>query len=280
MEKCPLTEANKLCAVRLSSRGSGAPYTDGTVLVYHAIGHVPRRAPDWNGFVRPDRFAAQMRYLAEHHQVVRLDELLDASSTGARRVAITFDDGYRSVLEHAVPVLRALGLPATFFVPTRWIGQARGWEARGTTPLDLMSADELVDLDHAGFPVESHGHAHIDYGRADLDDVAADVGATVDALTALLGRPPRYLAYPYGRTSLDAAALVERAAFRAAFVLDRPQPLTGTFAITRVPIVPADIPPLFALKSAGHYARLRHSPPVRGVYRVVRPLVRNRWLWP
>jgi peptidoglycan/xylan/chitin deacetylase (PgdA/CDA1 family) len=249
------------------------------VLVYHAIGHVARSASEWNGFVHPDRFAAQMRYLAQHRRVVSLDELIDAPDAG-HRVAITFDDAYRSALEHAVPILEELGLPATFFVPTKWIGRGRGWEARGTTPHAVMSADELIGLDRSGFPVESHGHAHIDYGRAEPAEVVADVEAAVDGLTALLGRPPRYFAYPYGRTGPIAPALVERAGLRAAFALDRPQTLAGTFAVPRVPIVPADGRTLFALKSAGRYTGLRYSPPVRAVYRAIRPLVRNRWLWP
>jgi peptidoglycan/xylan/chitin deacetylase (PgdA/CDA1 family) len=250
------------------------------VLVYHAIGRVARSAPDWNGFVRPDRFDAQMRYLAEHRSVVSLDELLETRGGGRRRVAITFDDGYRSALEHAVPVLRAHGLSATFFVPTNWIGRTRGWEARGTRPHELMTAEELVELDHSGFPVECHGHAHIDYARHELTEVAADIDAAVEAFTALLGRRPRYLAYPYGRTHSDVASIVARAGFSAAFVLDHPCGVTGPFAISRVPIVPADSRPLFALKSAGIYADIRNSAPVRHVYGAVRPLVRNRWLWP
>jgi peptidoglycan/xylan/chitin deacetylase (PgdA/CDA1 family) len=55
--------------------------------------------------------------------------LLEAAAVlaGARRarrdvVALTFDDGYRDVYLRALPVLRALGLPATVFVPTGYIG--------------------------------------------------------------------------------------------------------------------------------------------------------------
>jgi peptidoglycan/xylan/chitin deacetylase (PgdA/CDA1 family) len=255
-------------------------FSSDTVLVYHSIGRVRRNAPEYNGFVTRERFSAQMRYLAEHRSVVPLGQLVDATNGPHGRVAITFDDGYRSTLKHAVPVLRALGLPATFFVPTKWIGAARGWRARGTAALELMSADELVELDRSGFPVESHGAAHIDYSVSSTDDIAADLEATVESLTTLLGRRPCFHAYPYGRTGREAAALVERAGFRAAFVLDRPQPVTGAFALPRVPVVPADVRPLFALKSAGRYAGLRHSAPVRHAYRAVRPLVRNRWLWP
>jgi peptidoglycan/xylan/chitin deacetylase (PgdA/CDA1 family) len=267
--------------VRLSSsHGSGAPYEGGTVLVYHAIGHVPRSAPEWNGFVRPDRFETQMRYLAEHRRVVTLDELFDSSRGGVRRVAITFDDGYRSALEHAVPLLGALGLPATFFVPTKWIGTWNGWNPDRERRLELMSEDELVGLARRGFAVECHGHAHVDYGRVGEEEAREDVEASVERLAALLGRPPRYLAYPYGTATPAAAARAEELGLRAAFTLDRPEAVAGDFALRRVSIVPADRRPLFALKSSGRYIGWRQSRPVRTVYRAVRPLVRNRWLWP
>jgi peptidoglycan/xylan/chitin deacetylase (PgdA/CDA1 family) len=251
------------------------------VIVYHAIGRVPRGAPHWNGFIRPDRFAAQMAYLAEHRRVVALADLVEESSTPGRpRVAITFDDGYRSAFELAVPVLREFGFPATFFVPTRWIGGRRGWDARGDVALELMGAEELLELARDGFGVESHGHAHIDYAACDPDVVERDVLTSVERLTDLLGHAPRYIAYPYGRVTEAAAAEASRLGLRAGFVLDQPQELSGDFALERVSIVPADAKRLFALKTAGRYVRWRRSPGVRAVYRALRPLVRNRWLWP
>ena len=251
---------------------------DGAVIVYHAIGAVPRSAPHWNAFVRPERFAAQMAFLAEHRQVVDLDALFEpAGSPSPPRVAITFDDGYRAALDHAVPVLRELRLPATFFVPTKWIGDASGWDR---VALELMTGDELVELASSGFAVESHGHAHIDYERSEPQAVEADVRASVERLSELLGRPPRYLAYPYGRATPEAAAEISRLGLRGAFALDRPQRVSGAFAVPRVSVVPADTRPLFALKTAGRYIGWRHSAPVDAVYRALRPLVRNRWLWP
>lgn len=45
--------------------------------------------------------------------------VLDGRRTARRDVvSFTFDDGYRDVYRHALPVLRELGLPATVFVPT------------------------------------------------------------------------------------------------------------------------------------------------------------------
>ena len=251
------------------------------VLVYHSIGSVPRGAPGFNGFIPAARFAAQMAYLAEHRRVVALDDLFDpAPEPGPPRVAITFDDAYRSAFDHAVPVLRALGLAATFFVATKWIGGRNVWDRPSDLPLDLMTPEQLVELDGSGFAVESHGHAHIDYARADPQAVEEDVRASVERLTDLLDRPARYLAYPYGRASPEAVAEADRLDLRAAFTLDRPQQITGDFAFARTPVVPADRRLILGLKSAGRYIGWRHSTPVRAAYGALRPLVRNRWLWP
>ena len=222
-----------------------------------------------------------MAYLAEHRRVVSLSDLVDPTpETRIPRVAITFDDGYRNVLEHAVPVLREVGFPATFFVPTKWIGATRGWGGDGDLELEIMDVEDLVELDGLGFAIESHGHAHIDYARSEPSAVEEDVRTSVQRLTELLGHAPHYLAYPYGRATTGAAHEAARLGLRAGFVLDRPSGFTGDFALERVPIVPADVRPLYALKTAGRYAGWRHSPPVRAAYRAVRPVLRNRWLWP
>lgn len=65
-------------------------------------------------------FRAQMRYLARCYHVVPLDQLValaaDPNARPGREVALTFDDGLRNNLTLAYPVLRSLGLPATFYV--------------------------------------------------------------------------------------------------------------------------------------------------------------------
>ena len=43
----------------------------------------------------------------------------------AASFAVTFDDGYANNAIHALPVLRDLGIPATFFIPSEFIGSTR-----------------------------------------------------------------------------------------------------------------------------------------------------------
>jgi peptidoglycan/xylan/chitin deacetylase (PgdA/CDA1 family)/CelD/BcsL family acetyltransferase involved in cellulose biosynthesis len=77
-------------------------------------------------------FEQQLRQLCRLGTVVPLAPALRQLSTGqplpSRAIALTFDDGYRDNLEHGVPVLERLGLPATFFlVPGILSGTVRPW---------------------------------------------------------------------------------------------------------------------------------------------------------
>jgi len=102
---------------RLARRRHG-----GRVLLLHEVGAA--------GYPTA-RFREHLVYLRERYQVVSLDHVLAAadSSDGDVNgmVALTFDDGLRSNVLAALPLLREFGLPATFFVcPTliengRWL---------------------------------------------------------------------------------------------------------------------------------------------------------------
>jgi peptidoglycan/xylan/chitin deacetylase (PgdA/CDA1 family) len=77
-------------------------------------------------FMSRSFFARTVRFLAERYHVISLDDLL-AGLRGERdlpssSLLLTFDDGYRDVFEHAVPVLAREGLPATVYLPTTFIG--------------------------------------------------------------------------------------------------------------------------------------------------------------
>jgi peptidoglycan/xylan/chitin deacetylase (PgdA/CDA1 family) len=84
---------------------------------------------------------------------------LDERPTG-RYVCVTFDDGYRDVLEYAIPVLRELRIPATVFVPSAVIsGAARLYWYRQQPP--LFSWSELREIAREElFGVGSHTRTH------------------------------------------------------------------------------------------------------------------------
>lgn len=96
------------------------------ILVYHRIdesGAEPDLDP---GLVSatPADFRAQMEIIAARYHAISLADLLAAHSESRplprRAVLLTFDDGYLDFAANAWPILRALGLPAVLFVPTRF----------------------------------------------------------------------------------------------------------------------------------------------------------------
>lgn len=74
----------------------------------------------------PRDFAAQMSYVRRHFNVIRFADVIEAMDRGdgvpPRSLLITFDDGHFDNYTHAFPVLRSLGLPATIFISTDYIG--------------------------------------------------------------------------------------------------------------------------------------------------------------
>lgn len=67
-------------------------------------------------------FRQQIRLLKQRYNPVRFRDVIDTIETGRplppRPVIVTFDDGYDDNYRIAFPILRELGVPATFFVST------------------------------------------------------------------------------------------------------------------------------------------------------------------
>ena len=99
-------------------------------------------------------FHWQMALLANCFNVMPLHEALRALDEGRlppRAVCITFDDGYRSVHDLALPILRKFDLPATVFVTTGFIGADAGnmWNDRIIHAVQSLAAGNL-DLSDIG----------------------------------------------------------------------------------------------------------------------------------
>lgn len=97
------------------------------VLNYHRIGD-PSRSPLDRGLfsATPEAFDWQMAFLKRECQIVTPDDILhDDRLVDGNFVAVTFDDGYRDNYELALPILKAHGVTATFFIATGYIDRPR-----------------------------------------------------------------------------------------------------------------------------------------------------------
>jgi peptidoglycan/xylan/chitin deacetylase (PgdA/CDA1 family) len=88
----------------------------GLVLVYHGVFRdVPAELGGAVHNVTPWNLGRQLDWLNSHCKIVPLDAMFDGSSPRGK-VAITFDDGYKSVFTEAAPLLFRRGIPFTVFI--------------------------------------------------------------------------------------------------------------------------------------------------------------------
>lgn len=77
-------------------------------------------------YVRPRTFEKHLRYLHKDCHVISLDELISKIESKIsilpKTVVITFDNGWVDHFITAFPLLREYNFPATFFLPTAYIG--------------------------------------------------------------------------------------------------------------------------------------------------------------
>jgi peptidoglycan/xylan/chitin deacetylase (PgdA/CDA1 family) len=149
------------------------------------------------------KFEAFCVFFRDHFHVMRLSDQVAHCKTGASlagSLSITFDDGYLDNVEVAAPILQKLGLPATFFVTTSFIGSptVAAWDQVLTRPPHWMSWDDVRWLVSRGFEIGNHTDTHLNMAAADLARARQDLLAAREKLAAQLGTAPQLFAYPFG----------------------------------------------------------------------------------
>ncbi len=229
-----LALAPPLSPRKAMAQSSGIP-----ILVYHRFD----RSEAGPTTVRAATFDQQLVWLAEHHyHVLPLREVVQSLSKGvvsgdARMVAITADDGHRSVYTEMFPLIQRYRIPVTLFIYPSAISKASyalTWEQ-----LRTMRKSDLVD-------VESHTYWHPDFRkeRARLGPglyrafVSFQLVESKSVLGKKLGARIEMLAWHYGIHNKELEEAASQAGYTAAFAYQGGPARKGCdlFAIPRIPI--------------------------------------------
>jgi peptidoglycan/xylan/chitin deacetylase (PgdA/CDA1 family) len=189
------------------------------VLCYHAV------SDGWEHqlSVGPGAFERQLRML-------RLRGLrgipADAALNGTRGLHVTFDDAFRSVA-NALPVLERLGVPATVFACAGYADEGRPLDVpelaaeANAHPDELatMGWDELRALTERGVEIGSHTVNHPHLPQLSEAQIRTELADSRSQLEDELGRPCRFLAYPYGEHDSRVRAAARSAGYAGAFAL-------------------------------------------------------------
>ena len=227
----------------------------GVVLYYHAVKPAERAA-----------FAWQMDELVKHARPFRADSP-ETMTAGQLNVAVTFDDGFESVLQNAIPELTKRHIPFTMFVPSGSLGERpcwvldpehRAWDERVLSREDLRVLAKLP-LAQLG----SHSITHPNLQRLSADEARRELVQSKVDLEAIAGSQVDVFSFPHGAHSPALLEEARQAGYKRVFTVEPTLVESGgtTFSVGRVGVDPDDWPIEFRLKIAGAYrwrAHLHH----------------------
>jgi peptidoglycan/xylan/chitin deacetylase (PgdA/CDA1 family) len=226
--------------------------------------------------VTPAELAAQLAWLrSRRYTSVDLDAVraafLGERALPARAIVITFDDGSRDCLDHAVPALLAHGFTATFFIvgglvgsTTRWLPAEVGFE------IPTAGWPTLRAAEREGMRCEAHSVSHPRLARVDDEQARDELVRGRAVLEEGLGHAVRHLAYPFGSHSPRTRELAREAGYLTACTTHEAIASRGDdlLALPRVPIL--------GTEGMGEYRhRVRSARPVGALRAGVQGLARR-----
>jgi peptidoglycan/xylan/chitin deacetylase (PgdA/CDA1 family) len=164
-------------------------------LCFHGIGAPEREleADEDQFWVEPEQF----------------DALLDAAGE-LEDVRLTFDDGNRSDVSVALPVLRERGLTASFFVIAGRLGEPGS-----------LSADDVAALAGAGMTIGTHGMRHRPWRSLGDGGYAEELDEARTMLAAAAGAPIDEAACPFGAYDRRTLRALRQRGYRRVYTVDR-----------------------------------------------------------
>ncbi len=234
--------------------------TDIPILMYH---HLESEHPAKTQYsISKRQFEDQLDTLHRHKfTTVNFARLLNARAGGSplprRSVLLTFDDGYLSFFDYAVPALRARGMTATSFLVAGELGRFNQWDDASGIPRRLLMGQTHVEkIVAAGFEIGSHGWRHRDLLACSRDELDEELQRSRQTLTAGFGVEPTIFAYPYGRYSDELDTSLACAGYQAA-VTASSDSKNNRFTLRRVEIHSRDTRFSFRVKLSPFYLRYK-----------------------
>ena len=173
-----------------------------TILTYHLVGGGTSSVVD----LPMDVFRAQLLELREFADVYSLSDAVQRveAEIHSRRpsVVITFDDGFDNFRTRAWPLLKALEMPCTLYVPVGFVEGLTGTPLRGVEGLKPIEWNALRELaDDPLLTIGSHSWRHHDLRRLSADDLRSDLRDSRERLEQCTGKAVEHFCYPQAKWS-------------------------------------------------------------------------------
>ena len=167
---------------------------------------------------------------------------------GGKRWAysITYDEGCRALLEHALPVHRRYGIPGHVCLVASQVGVPRNVPGSSYDGMMILSREELRMLSREGWGTSCHSMTH---AATTPENAEVEVAQARKVLEDATGLPVRLFCVPGNNDGYPPAlSVAARAGYRAILTLydDVNTPETDLMRLCRVPIHVEYPPPFYS----------------------------------
>ncbi|HEY3782603.1 MAG TPA: polysaccharide deacetylase family protein [Fimbriimonadaceae bacterium] len=196
------------------------------ILMYHRIGPRISTSIVRDQYVPAALFEKQLQALQKQgYQSISLSEMkslfIDKASTG-KYIVITFDDGYKSFTDSAIPILKKHGMKATVFLVGNCIGHTNRWdEAKGDVSEPLLNREEILFAHKQGMEIGAHTMSHPDLRFCPDEMAQEEITRSKFDIESDLKIPIQWFSYPFGKNGERERRLVKEAGFLGACGTDK-----------------------------------------------------------
>jgi peptidoglycan/xylan/chitin deacetylase (PgdA/CDA1 family) len=176
------------------------------VLMYHSIVNEKTNGLH-RTIISKKQFQAQIDWLHsngyESISPYQAYSILKNKQDCSKKIVLTFDDGYKSYFDIALPILSSAGYRATLFLTTSFVDQQK-------YPTQIISnnklheydrplnTNELKDLINAKWHIENHTNSHISLYKQTNKIIELELNSSNIYIKNKIGFTPKSFAYPYG----------------------------------------------------------------------------------
>ncbi len=196
------------------------------ILMYHQIDIPAPRGTSFRSLtVHPKSFKRQMFWMRKlGYRGLSMRDLMPylKGELNGKVFGITFDDGFRNVFQHALPVLTQLGFTSTNYLVANQFDGGNVWDAQNNVPFSpLMSQTEAREWTQAGQEVGSHTLDHVHLLDLSFEQARHQIAHSRHMLSEAVNAEVTAFCYPYGQFSPEHADLVIKAGYRSATTTQR-----------------------------------------------------------
>jgi len=225
------------------SLGGRLQYVNGKrIVIYHSIERTISDNTNIFSVLETD-FYNQIRWLKESSGL----EIVDLqNAVSEKTVSITFDDGYFSNYQYALPILEELQVPATFFITTENIEMSHP---------DYLTPKAIKEIaERHQFTIGSHSHSHPRLSDCSDERICYELSRSKIFLERLIEQEVSLLSYPHGSWDERVLRIAKSLGYKKCYTSRIGMQKSGTndHAIPRCCIIRSDKLNGFESRICGH----------------------------